>query len=95
MQELLCHPMQDAQSHLVGTTSQFPIVDPQAEVKMGVQVLYMLLVCHGKGCGLTHHQVYHDAVSFKMASALCGVCWEGGLIHHKDLGISIGHGSTS
>ena len=95
VQELLHHPIQDAQSHLVGAISQFSIVHLQAEVEMRVQVLHTLSVSHGKGCSLTHHQVHHDAVRFKTVSALWGVCWEGRFIHHEELGISVGHSSTT
>ena len=62
---------------------------------MGAQVLYTLSVSHSEGCGLTHHQVYHDTLSFRMVTALHGVHQEGGLIHHEDLSISIRHGGTT
>ena len=35
VKDLMCHPVQDVQSHLVGSTTQLSVVDPQAEFKVG------------------------------------------------------------
>jgi hypothetical protein len=65
VQKLLGDPIEDAEPNMVCTTPQVPVVDPQAELEVGVQVMDALSVGDGEGHRLAHHQINHHAMGLE------------------------------
>lgn len=76
-------------------TSQVPVVDPQADLKVGAQVLDALQVGDGKGHHFAHHQIDHHTMGLEAVTTGSSVSWECQFIHHECLSIRLGHGGTS